>query len=184
MKCLQKGARHLVPSPVLSWYPFEFAKNIVMHLNVGLIYGFIPDNKVHEANMGPTWVRQDPGGTQVGPMNLAIRADLQMSCNNLTERYGARKVIINNTTGSFFMTTALVSHVSGYCVTTGSGTCYMWNTIHAYHVCDISKIKIYFINHAAWFFAVNKHITVQTVLFLYSLKTLWCVVWWYCCHDI
>ena len=32
----------------------------------------IPDNKVHGANMGPTWGRQDPGGLHVGPMNLAI----------------------------------------------------------------------------------------------------------------
>ena len=32
-----------------------------------------PDSKVQEAYMGPTWGRQDPGGTHVGPMNLAIR---------------------------------------------------------------------------------------------------------------
>ena len=32
-----------------------------------------PDNKVHEAYMGPTWGRQDPGGPKVGPMNLALR---------------------------------------------------------------------------------------------------------------
>ena len=32
-----------------------------------------PENKVHEAYMGPTWGRQDPGGPHVGPMNLAIR---------------------------------------------------------------------------------------------------------------
>ena len=25
--------------------------------------------------MGPTWGRQDPGGTHVGPMNLALRAN-------------------------------------------------------------------------------------------------------------
>ena len=31
-----------------------------------------PDIKVHEANMGPIWGRQDPGGPHVGPMNLAI----------------------------------------------------------------------------------------------------------------
>ena len=31
-----------------------------------------PDNKVHGANMGPIWGRQDPGGPHVGPMNLAI----------------------------------------------------------------------------------------------------------------
>ena len=32
----------------------------------------IPDSKVHGANMGPTWGRQDPGGPHVGPMKLAI----------------------------------------------------------------------------------------------------------------
>ena len=31
-----------------------------------------PDSKVHGANMGPIWDRQDPGGPHVGPMNLAI----------------------------------------------------------------------------------------------------------------
>ena len=32
----------------------------------------IPDSKVHGANIGPIWGRQDPGGPHVGPMNLAI----------------------------------------------------------------------------------------------------------------
>ena len=31
-----------------------------------------PDSKVHGANMGPTWGRQDPGGPHVGPMNFAL----------------------------------------------------------------------------------------------------------------
>ena len=31
-----------------------------------------PDSKVHGANMGPIWGRQDPGGPQVGPMNFAL----------------------------------------------------------------------------------------------------------------
>ena len=31
-----------------------------------------PDSKVHGANMGPTWGRQDPDGPHVGHMNLAI----------------------------------------------------------------------------------------------------------------
>ena len=34
----------------------------------------LPDSKLHGANMGPTWGRQDPCGPHVGPMNLAIRA--------------------------------------------------------------------------------------------------------------
>ena len=31
-----------------------------------------PDIKVHGANMGPIWGRQDPGGPHVGPTNFAI----------------------------------------------------------------------------------------------------------------
>ena len=32
----------------------------------------VPDSKVHGANMGPIWGRQDLGGPHVGPMNFAI----------------------------------------------------------------------------------------------------------------
>ena len=32
----------------------------------------VPNSKVHGANMGPIWGRQDPGGPHVGPMNFAI----------------------------------------------------------------------------------------------------------------
>ena len=32
----------------------------------------IPNSKIHGANLGPIWVRQDPGGPHVGPMNFAI----------------------------------------------------------------------------------------------------------------
>ena len=31
-----------------------------------------PDSKVHGANMGFIWGRQDPGGSHVGPMDLVI----------------------------------------------------------------------------------------------------------------
>ena len=33
---------------------------------------YVPDNKVHGANMEPVWGRQDPGGPDVGPMNFVI----------------------------------------------------------------------------------------------------------------
>ena len=36
------------------------------------LYSTIPDSKVHGANVGPIWGRQDPGGPHVGPMNLAL----------------------------------------------------------------------------------------------------------------
>ena len=34
----------------------------------------LPDSKVHGANMGPIWGRQDPGGPHVGPVNFDIWA--------------------------------------------------------------------------------------------------------------
>ena len=37
-----------------------------------------PDSKVHGANMGPIWGRQDPGGPHVGPMNFAIWVCLKL----------------------------------------------------------------------------------------------------------
>ena len=54
-------------------YVKEPVKNQVDHwlsrFTVTLGY---PDSKVHGANMGPIWGRQDPGGTHVGHMNSAI----------------------------------------------------------------------------------------------------------------
>ena len=44
-----------------------------------------PDNKVHWANMGPTWVLSAPVGSHVDPMNLVIRAYMLDSVTN-TER--------------------------------------------------------------------------------------------------
>ena len=40
-------------------------------------YPIPPDSKIHGANMGPTWGRQDPGGPHVGHTNLAIWAVIQ-----------------------------------------------------------------------------------------------------------
>ena len=34
--------------------------------------GTYPDSKVHGANMGPIWGRQDPGGPHVGPINFVV----------------------------------------------------------------------------------------------------------------
>ena len=34
---------------------------------------YVPDSKVHAADMGPTWILSAPDGTHVGPMNMAIR---------------------------------------------------------------------------------------------------------------
>ena len=43
----------------------------LIHSRVGVFCNG-PDSKVHGANMGPIWDRQDPCGPHVGPMNFAI----------------------------------------------------------------------------------------------------------------
>ena len=42
-----------------------------------------PVSKVHGANMGPIWGRQDPGGPHVGPMNFAIWVGWSISWNGI-----------------------------------------------------------------------------------------------------
>ena len=57
------------------WVTYRyFERNIYWQWCRG-IYWYIcnPDNKIHGANMGPTWVLSAPDGPHVGPMNLAIR---------------------------------------------------------------------------------------------------------------
>ena len=52
---------------------------ICMYKHLNWFYGQynrihnIPDDKVHEANMGPTWILSAPDGPHVGSNNLAIR---------------------------------------------------------------------------------------------------------------
>ena len=40
-----------------------------------------PENKVHGANMGPTWVLSAPGEPHVDPMNLAIKVEISFLQN-------------------------------------------------------------------------------------------------------
>ena len=54
-------------------------------------YQGYPDSKVHGAHTGPTWGRQDPGGPQVGHMNLAIWVILGLRPANERPRYKGRK---------------------------------------------------------------------------------------------
>ena len=47
----------------------------------------IPDSKIHGANMGPIWCRQDPGGPHVGSMSFAIWEGLGTFFINRTSIY-------------------------------------------------------------------------------------------------
>ena len=55
----------------------------VQGLLAGEVYRYYPDSKVHGANMGPIWGRQDPGGTHFGPMNLVIW--VRLKCDKINE---------------------------------------------------------------------------------------------------
>ena len=46
-----------------------------------------PDSKVHGANMGPIWGRQDPGGLHVGPMNFAIWVNNYAYCERTNQSW-------------------------------------------------------------------------------------------------
>ena len=59
------------------------------------LYHAIPDSKVHGANMGPTWGRQDPGGPHVVPMNLAIWDVLQEYWESFFINFDLTKRIVN-----------------------------------------------------------------------------------------
>ena len=59
-------------SSVVAWLPFlSLQSTLSLHNEAGTKW-LIPDSKVHGANMGPIWGRQDPGGPHVVPMNFAI----------------------------------------------------------------------------------------------------------------
>ena len=45
---------------------------IFIHREISTIASVL-DSKVHGANMEPTWGRQDPGGANVDPTNLALQ---------------------------------------------------------------------------------------------------------------
>ena len=56
-----------------------------------------PYSKVHGANMGPIWGRQDPGWPHVGPMNFVIWAgDTLTFANLLTKSLSLLPVIIRS----------------------------------------------------------------------------------------
>ena len=66
---------YMVGKSVFLGFPYMVS---ISHLNVNT-----PDSKVHGANMGPIWGRQDPGGPHVGPMNFPFWAMDTALCQEL-----------------------------------------------------------------------------------------------------
>ena len=60
-----------------------FNIKLMVKVNKSYCGWYIPDIKVHGANMGPILGRQDPGGPHVGPMDLAIWYLAVFALNNV-----------------------------------------------------------------------------------------------------
>ena len=64
-------------SRVVDWYQMSTSQaSPIPEQESVMVNTVYPDSKVHGANMGPIWVRQDPGGPLVGSMNLANRVHM------------------------------------------------------------------------------------------------------------
>ena len=75
-----------------------------------------PDNKVHVAHKGPTWVLSAPGGTHVGPMNLVIRViirTLSLTSDNTLIVYSANSWELTKFTLNF--PNSIVPLLGQYC---------------------------------------------------------------------
>ena len=59
-----------------------------------------PDSKVHGANMGPIWGRQDPDGPHVGPMNFAISVRIELPDRIQVTRICLSKLHVGHPIGS------------------------------------------------------------------------------------
>ena len=57
---------------IISMLEVFFVAKGEIHTAISSILISYPDSKLHGANMGPIWGRQDPGGPHVGPVNLTI----------------------------------------------------------------------------------------------------------------
>ena len=58
---------------IIHWYFLCKFDSVIIVKVLSAILNATPDSKVHGANMGPNWGRQDTGGPHVGAMNLGIR---------------------------------------------------------------------------------------------------------------
>ena len=78
------------------------------------------DSKVHGANMGPPWGRQDPGAPHVGPMNFAIWDPLRCAWRGCLMLQGIQQ---NN-----------VGHYNVWIyIMVGNIHCYKCDNLHAYN---------------------------------------------------
>ena len=74
------------------WYNIDHVLN---PQQTPYIWNAVPDSKVHGANMGPTWGRQDPGGPHFGPMNFAIWVNSGLSVVSFVDTvYSPDKFIV------------------------------------------------------------------------------------------
>ena len=113
----------------------------------------LPDSKVHEANMGPIWGRQDPGEPHVGPMNFAIRAVHQ---------------VILSTNGPCQNWSFWIKYPASL---ENSGILFIWNnTIYSIKLCFISASQEHLIRLTNSY--INRYAYVYICKYIYIYKHL------------
>ena len=74
----ERNCHSIKSNQIIETLAYEFIAHVfseVFMLIITYPLMYIPDSRVHGANMGPTWVLSAPDGPHVGLINLAIRDD-------------------------------------------------------------------------------------------------------------
>ena len=124
-----------------------------------------PDSKVHGANMGPIWGRQDPGGPHVGPMNLVIWVDQYHACwRHITRQIARPWFNIKMHCGDKM--TVRSSYLHNRISYTGKMTSLYWKSLQdSWWLCMIST---FFYTPLSFLSKHAQNISVQRVGIMYS----------------
>ena len=86
--CVRCANYSILIQNMFQYYTTGMAPDVLFKISLCKSKCFSLDNKIHGANMGPIWGRQDPGGSHVGPMNFAIWVVTQFFTYQLNQVQG------------------------------------------------------------------------------------------------
>ena len=86
-------------NPVIRFAKWCEQGAIAVTIVVGNVY---PDSKVHGANMGSIWGRQDPGAPHVGPINIVIWDHNVLMLSPTKSSFLRAEILLVNSVGNMF----------------------------------------------------------------------------------
>ena len=138
-----------------------------------VLFIYAADNKVHGANMGPTWVLSAPDGPHVCPMNLAIRGILHAAIASLGLGWYTRNasdITVNHCLKS--------ASTSSQCTSINHGHYLHQNNINFFRNLRSIEMYVYYALSSVclrynlffplcfiiWHFSASKHIDIQILI--------------------